>query len=193
MVRLLLLRHGKTSWNAEKRLQGRRDIGLSPEGRTELSALKVPAEFAGYRWVTSPLQRARDTAELLGAREATIAPALVEMDWGEWEGETLENLRSRYGAEFERNEARGLLMSPPGGESPRAVIDRLTPWLKNLREDTIAVTHKGVIRALKSLAYNWDMMDKAPVRFDWRDGHLFEVDDAGRLRPLRVNIKLETI
>ena len=53
------------------------------------------------------------------------------------------------------------------------------------------MTHKGVIRALKSLAYNWDMTDKAPVSFDWATGHLFEVSESGDIRPLRINISME--
>ena len=191
MVRLLVIRHGKTDWNLAKKIQGRTDIALSPEGRTELAGRRVPQEFAGFDWTTSPLARARETAELLGATSLKIEPALIEMNWGDWEGETLTDLREKHGEEFKYNEARGLLMTPPGGESPADVVARLRPWLKSLKRDTIAVTHKGVIRALKSIAYDWDMTDKAPVTFDWAKGHLFDVNPEGTLRPLRININME--
>jgi probable phosphoglycerate mutase len=191
MVKLLVIRHGKTVWNMKKKIQGRTDIPLSDLGRAELEQMRLPSEFAGFNWTSSPLKRTRETAELLGAKNLKIEPALIEMNWGEWEGETLSDLAEKYGAEFKYNESRGLNMTPPGGESPAEVVARLKPWLQSLETDTIAVTHKGVIRALKSLAYNWDMTDKAPVKFDWATGHLFEVSFEGDLRPLRINITME--
>ncbi|MEX0582263.1 MAG: histidine phosphatase family protein [Sneathiella sp.] len=191
MVKLMVIRHGKTDWNLQKKIQGRTDIGLSQSGRDELKGRRIPEEFSGFDWVSSPLKRTRETAELLGATRLKLEPALIEMSWGDWEGETLADLREKYGAEFRYNEARGLYMTPPGGESPADVVERLGPWLESLATDTVAVTHKGVIRALKSLAYNWDMVDKAPVSFDWATGHLFEVSAKGDLRPLRINISME--
>ncbi len=191
MVKLMVIRHGKTDWNLNKKIQGRTDIALSPLGREELVGRRVPGEFSGFGWVSSPLKRTRETAELLGATDLKLEPALVEMSWGDWEGQTLVGLREKYGDEFRYNEARGLQMTPPGGESPADVVERLRPWLRSLKADTVAVTHKGVIRALKSLAYNWDMTDKAPVSFDWATGHLFEVSESGDIRPLRINISME--
>ena len=191
MVKLLVIRHGKTDWNLNNKIQGRTDIALSQLGREELVGRRVPDEFSGFDWVASPLKRTQETAELLGASDLKLEPALIEMSWGEWEGETLKALHEKYGAEFRYNEARGLQMTPPGGESPADVVERLQPWLKSLASDTIAVTHKGVIRAIKSLAYNWDMTDKAPVSFDWATGHLFEVSASGDIRPLRINISME--
>jgi len=191
MVQLLVIRHGKTDWNLQKKIQGRTDIPLSELGRAEPVKMRLPDEFKQFSWTSSPLKRNRQTAELLGATELKIEPALIEMNWGEWEGETLPDLRAKYGTEFKYNEARGIYMTPPGGESPADVVARLTPWLQSLKVDTIAVTHKGVIRALKSLAYNWDMTDKAPVKFDWATGHLFDVCPDGGLSPLRINISME--
>ncbi len=191
MPRLLVIRHGKTDWNLRKKIQGRTDIPLCADGRAELAGKRVPEEFRGFEWTASPLDRARETAELLGAKDIKIEPALIEMQWGAWEGETLADLRAKYGAEFRYNESRGLDMTPPGGESPADVVARLRPWLASLKTDTIAVTHKGVIRALKSLAYDWDMTAQAPVKFDWATGHLFEVSPGGGLTPLRINIEMK--
>src|SRR3546814_19841125 len=68
------------------------------------------------------------------------------------------------------NEARGLDFRPPGGESPRDVQDRLRPLLAELAdagEDVVAVSHKGVLRALYALASGWDMRGKpAPQMAD---------------------------
>ena len=191
MIPILLIRHGKTSWNAAKKLQGRRDIPLSDEGRTLLEKNVLPDEFSQFKWISSPLVRAQQTAKILGAKDLTIEERLVEMDWGDWEGRTIGEIRSELGTAMSEIENKGLHMKPPGGESPSDVQTRMLPWLKTVKVPTIAVTHKGVIRALKSLAYNWDMTDKSPVTFNWNCAHLFEVNEFGQLFPKRVNITLE--
>lgn len=175
-----------------KRLQGRRDIPLSDEGRQLLRRRRLPQEFSDFQWVSSPLVRAVETAEILGALDLTFDDRLIEMDWGEWEGQQIAELRASLGSEMEEEEAKGLHMKPRGGESPADVAVRLQPWLSSLIKPTIAVTHKGVIRAIKSLAYDWDMSDKSPVAFDWNCGHLFNIDAQGKPIAVRVNISLET-
>ena len=194
MTRIAVLRHGPTDWNAAKRLQGRADPPLGADARQALAGLKVPAAFEGAAWHASPLARARETAELLGARALRIEPRLIEMDFGAYEGRTLAELRQSLGPEMAANEARGLDFQPPAGESPRQVQKRLRPWLAACAEAGgahLAVTHKGVIRALVSLACGWDMRDKAPYRLDWQALHVFTLDDAGSPRPERMNLPLE--
>ncbi len=191
MIPLLLIRHGKTAWNIEKKLQGRRDIPLSEQGRNQLQNCILPSEFRHFSWTSSPLVRATETAEILGALNPLVEPRLIEMHWGDWEGNTVRDLRARYGETMVENEARGLNMKPPGGESPADVQKRLRPWLKSLTKPTIAVTHKGVIRALKSLAYDWDMTCKSPTTFDWNCAHLFKINEQGMPIVDRVNISLE--
>ncbi|MBE7635827.1 histidine phosphatase family protein [Sneathiella sp. P13V-1] len=192
MIPLLVIRHGKTEWNLQKKLQGRTDIPLSEIGISEMRAASLPERFDGFKWYASPLKRARQTAELLGGEDHEVAQELIEMNFGDWEGFTIRELREKYGATMAENEARGRHMKPNGGESPAEVQERLIPFLKNLQEPSIVVTHKGVIRALKSLAYNWDMTDKAPVAFDWGTAHLFMIDEKGHPHPEQVNIKLES-
>ena len=82
------IRHGSTAWNEERRMQGRRDVPLSERGRAQVSAWRLPAESAGapLSWVSSPLRRAVETAEILGGGAPSREGALVEMDWGDWEG-----------------------------------------------------------------------------------------------------------
>ncbi len=168
MIRLALIRHGATAWSAEHRLQGRRDLPLSPEGEAEVRAWQVPPLLAGWAWVTSPLARARETARLLHPGPITLEPALIEMDFGAWEG--------RPTAELSAEEtAGGRHMTPPGGESPAMVQARLLPWLAGLQADTVAVAHKGVIRAVLGLATSWDFLGRPPARLNWRAAHLFAV------------------
>jgi broad specificity phosphatase PhoE len=170
MTPLALLRHGETAWSAAGRIQGRADIPLSTGTK-----LILPEVCRGMRVVTSPLRRCVETAMLLGAADAAREPRIIEMDWGEWQGESLTSLRERL-----------------GGDSPRLVLARLKPWLKEVAQagqPTLAVTHRGVIRALFAEATGWDMRGKPPARLDWSAVHVFSLDEEGAPRVERLNVK----
>ena len=193
MTALALVRHGMTDWGEAGLIQGRADRPLSATGHAQIAAWRVPVELAGFSWLTSPLRRARESAELLLGCAATVEPAFTEMAWGAWEGKTLAALRRELGAAFEENEARGLDFHPPGGESPREVQGRLESRLAAIAHagrPTAVMTHKGVIRAILGLATGWDFRGKPPVRFDWSCAHLFDLDGRGRPRIERLNIPL---
>ncbi len=190
---LALIRHGTTEWNTDGRIQGSTDIPLSEIGRAEVRSWKVPAEFRDFVWISSPLARARQTAALLGADSVALEPRIREMDWDQWEGLTLADLRKNFAAELAAKEARGVDFHAPGGESPRQVMARIELWLADIAEagkPTVAVTHKGVVRAALALATGWDMLDKWPVEIDWSSVHLFAVDGEGRLTAERLNIAM---
>jgi probable phosphoglycerate mutase len=190
MTPFALIRHMPTAWNDCGRLQGRSDPPLLDGA---VIGWRVPAELAGFRWLSSPLRRAVETARLLEIADPTIEPRLTEMSWGEWEGSTLLGLRARLGAEMVEAEARGLDFRPPEGESPREVQARIAPLLGEIAyrgQATAAVTHKGVIRAILALATDWDMRDKPPYRLSWNGAHLFCLDDTGRPRVERLNLPL---
>ena len=196
MTALLFIRHGPTVWNEAGRIQGRRDVPLHCDARAALSRQRPPDGFGERcRWMASPLLRARQTAEALGAKGIEIEPRLVEMDWGEWEGRSLPALRAEIGDAMRENESRGLDFETPAGDSPRRVQARLRPWLVEIGEDgrpVVAVSHKGVGRALLSLAIGWDMKDKAPVRLRWEHAHRFEVSRAGEPSLVEPNIPIDS-
>lgn len=171
-------------------MQGRCDRPLSPAGRRAVEAWRLDKVAHSYRWLTSPLSRARQTAALLGHPDAQPEPALIETDWGDWEGRTLAELRAEQGAEMAAREARGLDFRPPNGESPREVQARLRPFLSRLSEHpggTVAVCHKGVIRALYALATGWDMTEDAPVKLRSDAAQIFEVAPGGALQVEQLN------
>lgn len=166
-MRLIVLRHGATSWNESGRLQGRADPPLSEAGRRRVLAWSVPADWRRLPCLVSPLLRARQTAELLAVPEYQTELALVEMDWGSFEGQRLADLRASLGQSMADNEARGLDFRPPGGESPRDVTKRLAGWLGRMaahQPSCLVVTHKGVRRALLAMATGWDMRRPPPVK-----------------------------
>jgi probable phosphoglycerate mutase len=182
MVLLALLRHADTAWSAEGRIQGRRDLPLSESGRAALAGFALPPACRSMRVVSSPLARCVETARLLGARDALCDPRLVEMHWGEWEGRLLAELREELGVAMRENEARGWDFRPAGGESPREVWARIRPWLAEVAaaaEPTLAITHRGVIRAVLASATGWDMRGPPPAKLDWRAAHLFRIAPDG--------------
>jgi probable phosphoglycerate mutase len=191
---IAFVRHASTDWNADGRMQGRRDVPLSVQGRGEAWRWRAAFDAAeSIRWLSSPLARAVETATLMAGRAPTIEPALVEMDWAEWEGRTLDELAARHGDAFVANGRRGLDVRPPGGESPREVAARVRHWLATLAVGApiVAVTHNGVLRALLSMATGWDMTGKPPVKLRPATLHRFALARDGRLSACEWNVPLE--
>ncbi|RDE19557.1 histidine phosphatase family protein [Motiliproteus coralliicola] len=196
MLELLLIRHAATEWNAEKKLQGRRDIPLSQLGRDSLSQRAIPPELRERDWFCSPLLRTQQTAELLGIPHPSLSDSWIEMDWGDWEGRRITELRQQQPQLMKIQEQRGLDMTPPGGECPRQVRQRIGAWLASQDpQDSLkrigVVTHKGVIRALLSDALEWDMLAKCPIKQDWQCALLLHYQQ-GKLTLQQHNISLLT-
>lgn len=192
MTKFAMLRHAPTEWNRAGKLQGRTDIPLSDAGRAEASSWRLPRGYEDWTWLASPLRRTRETASILFAGDATIDDRLIETDWGEWEGSDLEELRRDWGDGIARDGQAGLDFSAPNGESPRGVQQRLTPLLLKIGQsesNTIAITHKGVIRAAYALATGWDMMAKPREKLA-NKLHVFNIDAQGRLSVDKLNIPL---
>lgn len=192
MPRLALIRHAATEWSAARRLQGRSDLPLAPAGRAAVQRWRLPPPIDGFARISSPLLRCRQTAELLRPeRDYHVEPRLIEMDFGAWEGRTLAEIHASE-ADAPAREALGLDFRAPRGESPREVQDRLRPWLASLQDDTLAITHKGVIRALYALATGWPMLGRMPHRLAMDAAHLFTVGDGGAIAIAALNLPLET-
>lgn len=187
------MRHAETSWSVEKRIQGRTDIPLCETGRERLRKLVLPEELRSHRLLCSPLMRCTETATLLGLTEVTHDDRLAEMRWGAWEGRRLAELREELGTEMLLNEQRGFDFAPPQGESPRDVLKRVGALLGELAADgraTLAITHRGVIRAVFAAAYEWNMLGRPPIKLDWDTVHLFKLDRMGHPSILRLNVPL---
>ncbi|MFH1152730.1 MAG: histidine phosphatase family protein [Pseudomonadota bacterium] len=145
MTVLGLIRHAATPWNREKRLQGRTDLDLCPEGVQDArSWARVLAPMAFGRVVCSPLVRARHTAEILaGVLDAglpVVMAGLTEQHFGQWEGRRLSEIRQEEPGEVEAREAMGWLFQPPGGESREAVLKRS---LKALEQAALVLPDHG--------------------------------------------------
>jgi broad specificity phosphatase PhoE len=159
--RLLLVRHGVTTWNREGRFQGHRDPPLDAAGELEARLLAdrlVVEEPDPIRIVTSPLQRAAATAAALAAAlehagrppELTSDPRLMEIGQGEWEGRTHAELVVSDSARYDAWRRSGATMEPPGGEAIEAAMQRVVAALDELTRDEggplCLVSHGGVLR-----------------------------------------------
>lgn len=194
-VRFAVLRHAPTAWNASRRLQGMTDIPLSADGEAMVRRWRLPAPACDWKRISSPLQRARHTAELLGPPAPVAVEArLREMSFGVWEGRTIAELRETVGASFLDAERRGLDFQPPDGESPRATMTRLSQWTSEVAaagEPVVAITHKAAMRALLALATGWDMTDRPPVELDWQKLHYFVAHHGGGVTVDELNVALD--
>lgn len=156
MRRLVLWRHGRTTWNAEHRFQGQTDVPLDEVGIAQ--ARRAAAELALLNptiLVSSDLQRARDTAAALAqitGLDLRLDERLRETYAGEWQGLTREEIRARYGSELQEW-ATGSDLRPGGGERRTEVAARVVAAVEEVvadsAEDAVIViaTHGGSARA----------------------------------------------
>ena len=178
-IDVVMIRHAMTAWNEAGRIQGHTDVPLSENGRRALMWRRLSRRFGSYRVHSSPLARAVETAVLLGFETMVLDRRLLEMNWGEWEGETRASVAMADACGVAHNEARGPDFRPPGGESPREVQARIVEWARSVADSppgVVAITHKGVIKATLGLACAWDLTGKSPVRLDWACAHRFRFD-----------------
>ncbi|PSL18754.1 histidine phosphatase family protein [Shimia abyssi] len=174
MNKLAMLRHGHTEWNRAGRIQGRTDIPLDGQARTDLSGFALPEGWKDADVVSSPLGRAKETAEIVSGRPPNIVPELMEMDWGQWEGKKGVELKADPASGFRDIEQWGWDYRPPEGESPADVKARLLPWLASLKRDCVAVCHIGIMRIVLAQASGWNFSGPPPFRI--KRNRLFIVD-----------------
>lgn len=176
MIQLALLRHGHTPWNRAGRIQGRTDVDLDADARAQLSELRLPPPWDNADLWSSPLSRAAKTAELVTGRTPKTDPALMEMNWGDWEGQHGTTLRADPASGFRDIEDWGWDYTPPNGESPSALRARLIPWAQSLQRDAVAVCHIGVMRVLMAHAMGWDFAGPAPFQIKRNRLFILQID-----------------
>ncbi len=153
------MRHARTIWNEENRIQGRGDSPLTPGGIAAAAGwadVLAGGDRSWHRIVTSPLSRARETAAILARRlDLPIhrEDDLREQDWGLWEGLRLEDVKRDFPDALQRAIQQGWEFRPPRGESRTEVCRRVTACLRKQGsrwpgDNLLIVTHLGVIKAL---------------------------------------------
>ncbi|MEL6375066.1 MAG: histidine phosphatase family protein [Pseudomonadota bacterium] len=153
-------RHGQTTWNAIRRIQGQINSELSERGQQQASAYAtllrpVIGEGTGYRFVASPLNRTVATMRLL--REGLgLEPDAFERDdllkeihFGTWEGSMWGEVETKFPEAFAARAADPYGWAPEGGESYALLYDRIARWADTIDRDTVVVSHGGVSRVLR--------------------------------------------
>lgn len=150
----MVVRHGETEWSASGRHTSHTDLDLTEEGRRRARGL-APVLAAGQfsRVLTSPLKRARETCEIAGFGDrAEVRDELHEWDYGEYEGLTTPEIRSR------RPDWSLWRDGCPGGESPDQVgarADRVLAEFEHVDGDVLAFAHGHILRVLAARWVEW--------------------------------------
>ncbi|SCX09072.1 bifunctional RNase H/acid phosphatase [Corynebacterium jeikeium] len=166
-TRLWVLRHGQTEMSVKKQFSGLSDPELTSHGREQArrAAAYVAGQLAGgtggsagpVAIYSSPLKRTRQTAEAVAEALATsprvhVTEALIEMNFGDWEGRTFAEVMDEFPLEhdacFWDSSA-----APSGGESPDDVLARVRPFLRDVArnhpgEDVVLVSHVTPIKSI---------------------------------------------
>lgn len=165
MTKVVLIRHGRSTANAQGVLAGRAPgVSLDETGRAQavqLRELLAGVEMAGA--FTSPVQRCRETAELAGFGDAALIEGLSECDYGQWTGASLEELRTED--VWGDIQAAPSKVTFPGGESMQEMFARTTGAVRELAArhgdgDTIVIfSHGDPIKAVLADAFGMRLDD----------------------------------
>ena len=200
-MRLLLARHGESTWNAEGRYQGRLDAPLSPRGRAQAEALAArllreqssnPPESRLVAIASSPLPRARDTAQICGEAlglDVQVDERLTEISHGEWEGKLRGEVAIRWPEMLAQWRTSPHLVQFPGGEMLEEVELRFLSFLHDLRQaqgPTLALTHDVIIRIASLRALGKELCAFNEVHVDNAALDEFLVDGS-KLDAVRLN------
>jgi broad specificity phosphatase PhoE len=151
--RIIVIRHGETEWSRDGRHTGRTDVPLTPTGERDARALSPRmASLTPGLVLTSPLQRARLTAELAGL-SASVDDRLVEWDYGDFEGRTTTEIRDALHdpAWSVWNAVGGLGESVDDvGDRARGVLERCRPYVDR-GDDVVLVAHSHLLRILTAV------------------------------------------
>jgi broad specificity phosphatase PhoE len=157
MTLLHLIRHARSTWNTEGRLQGQADPPLDATGQQQVLALADFLKDEPFQAIySSPLRRARLTADALAAGRnlpVQLDARLMERHLGDWTGLNGEDARAQIAAFHEKNQGGDWrVLGPPGGESEAALMTRAAGALSDIiaahPEGQVAVvSHGGTLRA----------------------------------------------
>lgn len=195
-TKLLVVRHGEVEGIRPERFRGRRDLPLTQTGIAQAAAVarRIAAHYHPGAIYASPLSRTMDTAKAIAkplGLAVERAPDLLDIDYGEWHGFSVDEARTRWPREIDLWLREPDLVQIPGGETLPGVLARIAPALEKIirrHEDqlVILVAHESVNRVI--LLYALDM----PLSHYWRLCQepccINEIDALGdRFRIVRMN------
>ncbi len=167
MPKVILVRHGKTVWNAEGRYQGKMDIPLNEEGKEQARRVgEALRDFPVKAVYSSPLSRCRDTALEIAKHhglEVQVKEGFKEIDHGQWEGMLAGEVEKKYPQLLELWREKPSQVKMPGGESLKEVYDRAVKAFEEVvrshsDEDLIVIVgHDATNKALMCYLLGTDL------------------------------------
>jgi len=201
-----MARHGETDWNVERRIQGSTDIPLNENGIRQAYSLSnylerqlCAEDHSLSSFFTSPLKRAKETAEIVGGElhlPVRVISGLEEMNFGVCEGKSWLEAKKEYPKELEAWEENKQFRRIPGGESYQDVLNRFFSAYSlikkeleeeksdaNKEKDILIITHGAVIMLLLSLKEGHSFQDSfIRVRVENARAYFFEEDEIEDIR-----------
>jgi broad specificity phosphatase PhoE len=178
---IFLARHGETAYNAERRFQGQLPVPLNDRGRAQAHVLAERAATVGFaRLWTSPLPRARETADIVAARiglEPQEDARLMETDAGDWTDRTFDEIEAEHPKGFAAFVSGDPAFAFPGGESFAQQGARVSAALADIAQlprPALVVCHGVVIRLTLARVHG----DPAPGAVRVPNAELIPLDPA---------------
>jgi alpha-ribazole phosphatase len=211
-MRLILVRHGETMYNAQRRYTGQSDVPLNTLGERQSAALVE--SLATDRFdviVTSDLERTRVTAEAIARNHGLAVQEdidLRELAFGEWEGYTYDEVLARDAKLVARWRSDPATYAPPGGETVSQLRDRCARALRNWQTrypeaSVLWVTHGGLIGVFLCYVLGIDLKRRWQFRHDnasisemhLRGEHvtIVRLNETAHIRALRVETELDFV
>ena len=159
-MKIWLIRHGQTDWNVRGRIQGSSDTDLNEEGKKqakELALELVKTKHDPEIIYASTQKRAKETAQIISKYlkiPYVTKKGLEEMNLGEWEGLSWEQVEERYQEEYQVWKNNRRYQNTPNGESYQELLDRVLAAILEIieenaeKEHILIVTHSAVIMSL---------------------------------------------
>lgn len=173
MVDLYIARHGQTTWNVQKRMQGRLDSSLTKKGVEDAKRLRdYLADIPFNVVISSPSGRAYTTAKLIRPNDKNIStdPRLMEIHLGNWQGKTVDEIHREFPSEYDQYWNSPERYYHDGGETFADVIARIEDFLQEIEKTyvegrVLIVTHGVAIMAFLSIAKNLSLKNfwSAPI------------------------------
>lgn len=195
MLSVYLLRHGETPYNADgNRYCGRTDIELTAKGIKQAEGIRKQLEGVHIDAVySSPLKRAKHTAQLATGREAIVDQRLIEVDFGEWENKTKEefiaenpDLWHNWMIDPGSNKAGGT------GESGSTVVTRVDDFYnekleRHTNQTIVVIGHNGINRLFLAFKLGMPLKNYRSIFQENSAITFFELDEKGEITLKKLN------
>ncbi len=192
-AKLYYIRHGQTDWNAELRFQGQRDIPLNDFGRGQAKhngekLLEKIGKAEGYEFISSPLSRTRETMEIirtamgLEQNDYKMDDRLIEISYGDFEGNTKTDLKAANRELFVSRKKDAWNFRPNNGESQADTLIRIADWYDGLdASKTYVVTAHGAVgRVLR--CHLLELHKQEAATFVFPQDEVFELSKGHEIR-----------